>query len=299
MTAVALRLLENLDPQVLLKREDLTFPPVSKLWYADKPKGPLFGVAAGDGQAPVGAIVAELHPEQPVAQVITWRVLPAHRKQGIGFQLMSGLLMKLKEKGLRGVTLQYRTDWPNREAIERILSKTGFAQPETLHIQARGEPANLPWLEEVSLPEGFEAFPWGRLTLEERRRIQAGRGAEDGHPAALDPFAFDDRFVPELSFGLRKGGDVVGWTIAFQTAEDTVEHCCLHVDKRYQGTGLGLQLVCVALKKQAGGEPAHLKKTIFRVMANNQPMLQLARKRFVPFAEVATETMIARKFLNR
>ena len=293
----AVQPLERPTPEeVVQHHEDLTFPPIARRLAVRPARGPWIGALAVGADGPAGLALVELiglgelRPEA-AAQVISFTVLPAHRRRGLGGALLATVERLAAEAGAGRIEGAYRTSWRSRGAIEALLVRRGWSAPETRMLLARGETSfaraalGTP---KPELPPEAEIFSWEDLTDAERTAIEARQEEDRWYPDVLTPFQEEPRLEPTISVGLRWRGEVAGWMICHRVAFDTLQYSAFFLRPDLRRRGLGWALTREAVRRRLADPD--LRHAIFAIDARNQRMREMAegslRKYFRGFSEL-------------
>lgn len=291
--------LERLTPEeVIQHHEDLTFPPVARRLAVRPVRGRWLGALALGEAGPAGLVVTELRPDEP-AQVVSFTVLPAHRRQGLGTALLGAVERLAAEGGAELLEGSYRTSWRSREAIEALLRSRGWSPPETRLLLARGETSfarSVLQTPEPTLPPEAEIFSWEALTSAERAAIEARQDEDRWYPEVLTPFQEEPRLEPLVSVGLRWRGEVAGWMICHRVAFDTLQYSAFFLRQDLRGRGLGWALVREAVRRRLADPD--LRFAIFAIDARNRRMRGLVEGQFRDYFRGLSELRVSRKPLT-
>ncbi len=205
----------------------LTFPSyrplLEKVTSAEQAKEQVIALVARSAGGPVGLVMASyslLESISPAGKstaplnILSMMTTPLWRHCGVASALMKALAEEGKRLGLTCMNVRYTTKIESLLAFEHLLLSAGWCAPQPsmqLSLFKISDMASAPWLPKVTAPNPeYELFPLTELRDEERTRLMAGIAAGD-IPEGLSPFADEEHLVPELSFGFRKGSDVVAW----------------------------------------------------------------------------------------
>ncbi|MGD2148867.1 MAG: TIGR03032 family protein [Anaerolineae bacterium] len=304
VTDIGYRYQVSLDMTVaaaIQEYESLTFPSIRQQSQVRAFAEPLVAIAVSHGAKPVGMALAEITPAGESARVLSMRVAPEHRRRGVGTKMLGHLERTLGREGCSRVTLSYRSNWSSVPAIERLLEKANWppAVTHSLICKTDRRIAQAPWFSAVSLPDGFEAFPWVDLTAEEKEYMERRQKEEEGgwYPDHLTPFQVLERLEAANSLGLRHEGRVVGWMITHRTAPDTVQYTSLFLDRGVRGQGLALPFVIEAIRRQAAVEK-EAPYGLFQVEVDNEKMMSFLDHFLRPYMESQVELRLTGKRLR-
>lgn len=215
---------------------------------------------------------------------------PLWRHCGVASALMSAMAEKGRSLGCVICKTGYTTKIGSLVALEHLLASAGWTPPmPQLHIALFrvSDMAKASWQWSLpSLPEGYELFVFSELRDEERAGIMAGIAA--GYiPEELSPFADEKYQVPELSVGLRKGGDVVAWmtlTRAPHVADALCYRSLFVHPKMRTGNGFGPLVAREAFYLHAASKITEERpKGLFGTSFSATKQLNFAKKRLSPY----------------
>jgi hypothetical protein len=122
------------------------------------------------------------------------------------------------------------TEQPGTPALERVLAKSGWETPVPRMLTARfslDAARRTDWYGRYPLTEGFEVFPWGELSREERDALRASQEERAWIKPDLVPWNHDTYgFEPVSSLGVRYRGELVGWVINHALSPKVVRFTC-------------------------------------------------------------------------
>jgi uncharacterized protein (TIGR03032 family) len=309
---IAARTLE-VSLEEALARSELTFPDLRRTAASRPLREPLLATVltpAGNGAPPgpeapeiplLAAAVSVLRPGGGGAEVVSFAVRSDLRRRGLGGLLLAAVEAELARRGLPAVELSFRDTWASAGAMRALLAARGWSEPRTQVLMAQTDTRILavPWLDPRPLPEGYEIFPWGELSPEDRREIVRRQQRAPFFPEALSPFQLEERVDPEVSVGLRHRSDgrsrVIGWLLAHRVKEDVVQYTTLFVEDGHGKLGRGLPLIAAAARRQ---EAAGVPRAIFMVQAENREMRRLVERRLAPYLTERAELLRSAKRLS-
>lgn len=299
LAGYVLQPLEALTPEeVIQHHEDLTFPPVARRLAVRPVRGRWLGALALAETGPAGLAVVELRPGE-AAQVVSFTVLPDHRRRGLGAALLAIVERLAAEGGAEVLEGSYRTSWRSREAIEAMLATLGWSPPETRMILARGETSfarSVLRTPEPELPPQARIFAWEDLTAAERGAIEARQQQDRWYPDVLTPFQEEPRLEPTVSVGLRWQGEVAGWMICHRVAFDTIQYSAFFLREDLRGQGLGWGLTREAVRRRLADPD--LRFAIFAIDARNRRMRELAAGSYRDYFRGTSELRVSQKDLT-
>jgi GNAT superfamily N-acetyltransferase len=250
------------------------------------------GVTAWRNGGLVGLGLAEVPggSDMDPPEVLSLFVRQDHRNRGLATRLLEGLEQEIGGRGFDAVEAVYMTGKPSVPALERVLSRSGWAPPELRTLSVRFTPdemARAPWFGGESLPEGFELLPWVELAPEALDEARGSHAQAPWIPAGLEPWRHGPGCDPVSSLALRLGGKVVGWVINHRLAPDTVGFTCSFVrrDVAPPAALFVLFTESIGRLREAGARLCALT-----VPAAHRDSLELVRRHCVPYAGFCAET---------
>ena len=257
--------------------------------------------AATSPAAPLAAAISVVRPGAAGAEVVSLAVRSELRRRGLGTLLLAAVEMAMARRGQPTVELSFRDNWASAAAVRALLAARGWSPPAShvLLLQTDARILALPWLAPRPLPPGYEIFPWGELTPEERRDIVRRQQRAAWFPESLSPFALEDRLDRDVSVGLRRrDGDssrVIGWLVAHRVKEDVVQYTSLFVEPGHRKLGRGLPLIAAAARRQ---EASGVPRAIFMLQAHSHEMRRLVERRLAPYLTDRAELLRSGKLLR-
>jgi len=289
----------DLDEVQAMEFDAFSFPRLSKLWYANPPKGQMTAVIASLQGRTVGLGMAEIKPDDDFAELISLFVLPDHRHRGLGARLMAGIEQALIRQDCAEVIMNYQSDWPSLAAIERLIKKREWSPPEDTWILCRQTTeriADRAWLKEYKVSEDYDLFPWNELTEKDRQYIQSRQEKEQWFPEIVSPFQEEARIEPINSIGLKFEGKVVGWMITHRTAPDTIQYTALFMDRDHRREGQASGLQAESINRQVASDVPNM---IWTVHPSNTAMLKMISRSMSENRHIQSSRRISRKRLAR
>jgi len=260
------------------------------------PNEPLLGVIARWQGQIVGLILVEKKEQQGL--VVCWHVLKAQR----GFALGKKLLLKMerfaKSNELQNLSLSFREDSPFHPQITKTLQGLVWEPAKKELMLYKFSPKlfmQMPWCQNMSLPEGFEIFLWNTLTKQDRQHILDRQKRTNWYPVHQSPLFNVPDFEPANSVGLRLYGEVVGWMITHRVHADVIEYSSLFVSPELQSLGRGIHLIIAAVKRQ---QELGITRGIFQVKIDNSAMLSFVEKRMEETISSQTSRCFSMKVLT-
>jgi ribosomal protein S18 acetylase RimI-like enzyme len=233
--------------------------------------------------SPAASAMAELQAGGDSAEVISLFVPKAKRRRGWGKALLAALEEALARRGCRLVYIDFRSDWPGVDPLERILAIRDWSPARTTKVLFKTSTEKfkqLGWPTRSSPPEGYEIFPWIDLEEAERREIISSNQKAPWFPQELSPFQRHDVLEASNSLGLRFGGRVVGWVVTHRTAPDTIHTTALFVHPEHGRKGISEALLAESIRRRV---ESGIPYGTFAVDASNKPVLEFVRRRLEPY----------------
>ncbi|MGD1922073.1 MAG: GNAT family N-acetyltransferase [Pleurocapsa sp.] len=288
------KILDRLSVESICQMDELTYPRMKNYWKYKQQQGQLIGILATNGIENLGLIITEITEDSTKnkqAQIISFLVLPQHRHQGIGEELIKSLSNYLQPR-CQQITINYQDTEITKTALEPILARQKWRSPETTFALFQTDRENItqaPWLYKYSLPNSFSIFPWIELTFKEK----AEYAQRCNYPPSLSPLTKDPRLESLNSLGLRYGGKVIGWCLTHRINAQTIRYSTMYVEPQFQKLGRGISLVAEAIKKQL--EHKNIPYFKWSVAAENQAMLSFSQRHLVPYCTFVSESRCAVK----
>lgn len=277
----------------------LVFPAVGRQAEARPLREPLIAIAAAHEDRTIGLALAELRPDGASAELLSLVVAPEHQGRGVGTALVAQVERALHSLGCNMIDWVYRANWAGVPAIERIMRKRDWLEPQVRMLLCQGACENFAHAIDMQppvLPNRFILFPWVELPLETRQTMQAQQAVAPWYPAVLTPFQMEDRIEPRTSLGLRYDDQVTGWLITHRLKPDTIQYTSLYVQPAFQQHGLASALVIEASRRQLISGVPFFK---YQVQIENTLMVELVQRNLKPFLTSYTTSNASRKWLRR
>ncbi|MBF0186770.1 MAG: GNAT family N-acetyltransferase [Magnetococcales bacterium] len=176
---------------------------------------------------------ADDHAKRDHRRLLSLFIHKQWRRRGLGRDLLKAAEQVAFEQGSRCLTVQYSGKTKQKQALESLLEHCGWEAPQ-LHSQRLSGPANWYLKAEQTWPKlmpflrrhGFETTPWLERTAEDNSAIEALVVIGEVETLLAPRQAFDQHCVPDLSFAIRRRGELVGWIIGEEI--DQVEGVLYH-----------------------------------------------------------------------
>jgi GNAT superfamily N-acetyltransferase len=282
-----------LDPVTAPAYERLTFPMFRFQLSATQGS---FAIGVQYQSQPCGLVLAEYSPDDCRSRICSLYVEPAHRRRGLGKALLDRMEQTLIDAGSVEVELHYTVNLTT-PVLDRILEQLNWSPGLPFSLMCviqRDLVQHAPWLN-YPLPTSLTPFPWSELTLRDRGTIQQQRSSLLNYPPELCPFREEHLIEPQISFGLRHQGQVVGWNIVHRIAVDTVRYSALYIRPDLQPAGRAIPLLATAVRQQI--KDRQVTKGIFIVLLNNASMIKFVHQRVSPYLTEIHQTWKASKIL--
>ncbi|MCU7842038.1 MAG: GNAT family N-acetyltransferase [Candidatus Thiodiazotropha sp. (ex Troendleina suluensis)] len=255
-------------------------------------------VAAEERLSLQGLIVAFIRPQQGVAQIVSWFVVPRYSNQGIGQKMLAALECWCREHRIEDISLELMDENPFYGAASHILHKQGWSDLQPLVHRfkvAVSTLANLQWDRMPRKPSGIKLFPWKSLSNQQLKQLMTRSSNKDHFPAELLLSKRELGIEYAVSFGLCLGEELIGWIIAHRPRHDLIEYSSLYVKSGKRSNGATFLLLGESFQQliETGAT-----SVIFQVKVDNRPMLRLTRKRFQPFLGQATLFQCKKRLLK-
>jgi len=256
-------------------------------------------VAAYAGGAALGLALAEERDDAPAAaEVLSLFVVPEARGRGIGTALLARLEEEAAKDGAARIEAVYMTGQASQAALERVLAKRGWEEPERrmLTVRMRLEDVKrADWYGRYRLGPEYEIFPWAELLPEERERLLVTQRETGWIKPDLEPWRFDaEGFEPVSSVGVRKDGEVVGWVINHAMSDRVVRFTCSFIRRDLGRRGK----IVPAYTESARRAAERFSELTFTVPIQHEGMSGFLTRWCAPFATFSGETRGTRKALS-
>jgi GNAT superfamily N-acetyltransferase len=240
-------------------------------------------VGLGLAEVPKGS---DLDPPE----VLSLFVRRDHRNRGLATRLLEGLEQEIGRRGFDAVEAVYMTGKPSIPALERVLSRSGWAPPEVRTLSVRFTPdemARAPWFGAESLPAGCELLSWTELAPEAIEEAKRSHAETPWVPAGLEPWRHGPGCDPVSSLALRLDGQIAGWIINHHLAPDAVGFTCSFVRRDLAPPAALFVLFTESIGRLRG---ARVRLCALTVPAAHRESLELVRRHCVPYAGFCAET---------
>ncbi|MBD2078603.1 GNAT family N-acetyltransferase [Leptolyngbya sp. FACHB-17] len=224
----------------------MTFPKFQAMLQSVGLGRQMIAIGASENNQPVGLILAEIQAQS--AKILSLFVKAEYRNQGIATRLIDRIEQALISLGCQETYLVYAAGKQTAKALERVLEKCGWADPEPRMLICRCTPQAMQqasWVQRAVLPRSFEIFPWTELTLADRAALLNA----NWYPSSLSPFEYEASMEPLNSLGLRYQGEVVGWMITQRLCSDTLCYSCSYIRPDLQQRGRIIPLYAEAINR--------------------------------------------------
>lgn len=213
----------------------------------------MIGVLAAVEKKPVGLLLSTDDNTAENYRIHSFLVDPRYRKMGIGSAMIDRIEGYVQEKGARKIDLYYRTHWPSRVYLEKILSGKGWSDPRKELILVKGDAQNVNKLfmhHRLDLPQDYEFDFFRNLTSEDRASILNRKKEENWYLDYLDPFVQENTIFHPASLVLRYRGQVIGWVISHLITPGLNEFTALFIDPEHRPFKLAHLLMRQAITLQ-------------------------------------------------
>jgi GNAT superfamily N-acetyltransferase len=234
----------------------------------------------------VGLLLSEIYPLLRIAQLYSLVVKPKYRHQGIGRQLFAFAEDWLvQEEQVQSIELIYDQTDPFAAPLEKIMASLGWPSAKLFLIRCHFDAYtfNPPWIHLIyHLPSPMSFFDWKNLLPNERNAIDylANQGRFLPY---LSPFHEEEFVDKETSVGLRKDGEVIGWSITRRPNPLTIRYSSLYVDSSLLHSGIGIQLLVESIRRH---KQLPIPHAIFEVnlMEIDPSWWRFVKRRLMPMA---------------
>lgn len=296
--AIRLRSAWLATQEVVARYDALTFPRFSKRLSIQTVHAPVLMIVAVEHGRAVGAVIAE-HAEQATnGRLLSCWVRPDRRNEGVGTALLQRVEDLLRSRGCTELKVQYRSNWTGTAVFEHMLKRSGWRPPYCSQLLCVNHDLprlmQTPWLQRAQLPEGVTMFPWEQLTSDEKDALNRTQATESWFDNVLTPFQLAHIFEPNTSFGLRQGGEVIGWIVRHLVRPDTLQCTALTV-RSSAPYGCGLALLKRTITTQID---LAIPNASYMIDAKNRKMIAFMRRRLAPHGMTEAENRVAYKAIG-
>jgi uncharacterized protein (TIGR03032 family) len=265
------------------------------------PSTPLLGVGVSLGKRLVGVAAASIPDDSGASHAYALGVLPPHRGQALGTELLERLENRVHKAGARVLECNFRASISSLPALERLLEKRNWEPPEVKRYLYKGKRSRVPesFLEELPRkPARGTLFEWADLTVNERNDIAArlASSSESAIPESLSPFQLGVEPDLECSVGLRHDDRVVGWMITHRIREDLLQYTTLYVEPDLRGPGVGPTLLAEAIRRHK--QRTDIPRFIWMVDGEKDRVRQFVDLRLSEVVDARDKLLVAGKRLD-
>lgn len=245
-----------------------------------------FGWIAYDNPKVVGYVLGqkrELDGEN-IGFVSHLEVSSGYRNLGIGSELIR--LFEESAAGCDKFIFAVIENEQSHDAAFKMLRKNHWEEPRIAKFSYRSTiekffefsqwPAKIP---RYRYQPYF--FSWSELTAEELQQLDEDRGPDSwrDNPFPSPPSAFRERFEPNTSLGVRRGGKVIGWCITGTYGPDTLLYGSFFLQKQHRNTGIAVSMFLESLRRQ---QEAGISQIVGFVDKDNIAVTRLHERLFPP-----------------
>lgn len=274
-----------------------TYPRLAR--FLDEPRPSILAVGAFVDDEPAGLALGELGSGE--GWLLSLMVDKQFRGEGIASQLLRSFVSESAGRGIGRLEARYPERLASRPVLEAVLARAGWSEPSLSSVQLVGlagamaaEGGRWPGVRRLRERPGPYAFtPWSERSAEDDvsvSRLLAEQSAI--HPP--DPRAFVRNCEPELSFALRRGGELIGWLVGvrdeggFGPGTTGGGAAAVHYPAAYCADAHSRSGILIAGYHRAFSRQAELFGPLSRASYRTHPgaraMLALTLRRFAPMA---------------
>lgn len=269
--------------------EKYTFPNIRKQIQSIDIKNPILAVSVRKENNIIGLCIAEFDDSQNHSEIFSFYLDPQYRNKGIGQELLNKTEQILSQKGFEEVRNYFWSSWESFEATKHIVEKQGWSKPEKLMHVFRTDIArvsNIPWRENIVLPEGYEIIPWSWVSPDEKKEIKEEQEFMPYFPDSLSPFYHEERLAYYTSLALKYKDKVVGWLLTYWNSPTTIEYNNVFIRKDFRlGMKMPLEMIRIASMKQV---EQNVPDILWSVGKENRLLEQYLDKKFGDYSDKAT-----------
>lgn len=229
---------------VMENLEKYTFPSIHKQIHAVEIRNPIIAVSARESGDLAGLCLINYEPDKSHCEIISFYIEPEFRNKGLGVRLMEKTEQILAHKGFELVRTFFWSSWESVEATRYMLASQDWNEPVKLMQLFRTNTEglkNIPWRENVDLPEGYSILPWSWISPYEKNIIKEEQEFLSFYPEHLSPFLNEEKIDYHNSIALKFKGKVVGWHMSYWYSPSTLEYSNLFIRKEHR-TGMKVPL---------------------------------------------------------
>lgn len=244
-------------------------------------------------QQMVGLAIAEIFdtPTEKIAEMLSLFVLPDHRQQGIGSNLIKGTEKVCTAHQCQKLVVHYKATSLAQQALESIFQQRDWQLPTLELLLMAIDQDNIktvPWIYKYPLPPEFTIFPWTELSDSDKAHL---RQAVE-YPQSLSPFDEDPRLEPMNSLGLRYQDQVIGWILTHRVKPDTLRYTTMYVAPPFQRMARGISLFNESVRRQLNSDIPYATAAVAK---DNKPMQRFVKRYVFPYAQSVSESRLSLK----
>jgi hypothetical protein len=238
-------------------------------------------------------------PDTTEVELVSLFVTKENRREGVARNLMRAFEQVARHQARPILSAVYMTGRAGTDVFEHIAKSLGWGDPGTRMVSVRFSTESLaraPWMGKYKLGAGWEIFPWSELTEAEREKIRTTNEESEWIKPDLVPWKFDlHGFDPKTSLGARYKGDVVGWVINHQIAEDTIRYTCSFMRQPWGKMGKIVPLYSESFTRFLASGATW---ATFTTPLRHRGMVAFAKRWFGPWSTYLGESRGIEKLLN-
>ncbi|HNY11186.1 MAG TPA: hypothetical protein PKK26_06305 [Candidatus Wallbacteria bacterium] len=270
------------------------------LAWMDNVLGRLLPVALFCEGRPAGLLLGMQSQQNDTLDIMSLFIEKPHRGSGRSLEMIKFMEKKCREFGIAAMKSFYFDNRPFVPYINKLLDMCGFgpAEPEVFFCKCDKSFTNMPMIDYTDMPKGFEVFKWTELNSFLKNSLRNEWENKEWFDKRLSPFSCEETIVPELSLGLRKDNEIVGWAICNYYSEDTLLYTSIFIMPELQGAALGIALQMRSIREHLFTDLAQkYPYALFEVRYDNPARLKMVKKKFSRYAVEQYDQVIRRKIL--
>jgi len=290
------------SPLAMLDLAGMTFPRYRPLLASEDERVVLYVAEIETETVALAIAIADANE----ASLLSLFVRPAHRKQGIGRQLLDALENALSVRGCEVLATSWTSSTPGQEAFPALLQRQAWSSPIPRMVIYYAELSQLGqarWMQQfAALPEGHALVPWSELSPKQLAQLRQAIRFEEWVPKDLVPFDFEGIGIdgaasePRLNLACVAWGEVVGWNFAHRIDEETARISCTYVRPDLQNQLFMLAIWQEAFNRLSG---TNYRRLSWAVAVERSNMVNFNDKYMVPYLSNVTKSWESRKELPR
>jgi GNAT superfamily N-acetyltransferase len=283
--------------------QSLTFPRLATALTSLAP--PYLAVGAYESGRPIGLALG-LYNAANEARLLSVRVLPEHRRTGVGAALIDAWRTEGLARGVARFAASYSSRLPARTAFEATLRRARWPAPrlESLYMLGEAEPmasnsATWPAMRERIMDwHGIDFTPW-RSPNSADRAAMARLSTQSSFIGSMKTTLYEDNLDLDVSLAVRRNDELVGWVLAQPVKRPppsapanhhSMYYPSAYIDEALAHKGLLIGGYYRAFRRQA---TAYGAASLAALHTAAPRMMRMVRRRFAPMALCVDEIYVS------